>query len=104
MDTARDVIDDHQFGCLRGSSTVQALGGTGIHLWQKPSTFLAVALVCYYFDFSKAFDRVDHSLLLETYGNLGLLNVLVSAKTKGLTVLHSPNGQISMRESHTGQC
>ena len=76
MDTARGIIDDHQFGSLRGSSTIHALVEL-VHLWQKaldvPGRRVRVLLL----DFSEAFDRVDHSLLLEKFGNLGLPDFLV---------------------------
>ena len=99
MDTARDIIDDHQFGSLRGSSTIHALVEL-VHLWQKaldvPGRRVRVLLL----DFSKAFDRVDHSLLLEKFGNLGLPTSLyagsphscVSEDKRLNWVPHSPSG------------
>ena len=76
MDTARDIIDNHQFGPLCGSSTIHALVEL-VHLWQKALDVPGRRERVLLFDFSKAFDRVDHSLLLEMFGNLGLPNFLV---------------------------
>ena len=55
MDTTRDVIDDHQFGSPRGSSTLHALVEL-VHRWQEalddPGRHMHLLLL----DFSKAFD------------------------------------------------
>ena len=76
MDTARDIIDNHQFGSLRGSSTIHALVEL-VHLWQKALDVPGCCVRVLLLDFSKTFDRVDHSLLLEKFGNLGLPDFLV---------------------------
>ena len=76
MDTARDIIDDQKFSSLHGSSTIHALVEL-VHLWQKALDVPGRRVRGLLLDFSKAFDRVDHSLLLEKFGNLGLPDFLV---------------------------
>ena len=64
-------IDPHQFGGIRDSSTSHALVRL-IHEWlQAADTPKAVIRSCL-IDFSKAFDRIDHNILIH---KLGLLNV-----------------------------
>ena len=64
-------IDPHQFGGIRDSSTSHALVRL-IHEWlQAAETPKAVISSCR-IDFSKAFDRIDHNILIH---KLGLLNV-----------------------------
>ena len=64
MDAITEDIDPHQHGSVKGSSTVYALVKLVNH-WQQaldsPGNLLRVLLM----DFSKAFDRVDHSILLQ---------------------------------------
>ena len=76
MNTARDVIDDHQFTSLCGSSTIHVLVEL-VHLWQKALNIPGHHMHLLLLDFSKAFNWVDHSLLLEKFGNLGLSDFLV---------------------------
>ena len=65
-------IDPHQFGGIRDSSTSHALVRL-IHEWlQAAETPKAVIRSCL-IDFSKAFDRIYHNILIH---KLGLLNVL----------------------------
>ena len=64
-------IDPHQFGGIRDSSTSHALVRL-IHEWlQAAETPEAVIRSCL-IDFSKAFDRIDHNILIH---KLALLNV-----------------------------
>ena len=69
-------IDPHQFGSLPGSSTVHALVQL-VHLWHKaldtPGNMVRVVML----DFAKAFDRVDHTTVLNKFAQLGLPNFLV---------------------------
>ena len=64
-------IDPFQFGCVKKSSTTHALVHL-IHQWlaatESPKTVVRSCLI----DFSKAFDRIDHNILLH---KLQLLNV-----------------------------
>ena len=56
MDISMDQIDPQQYGSIKGTSTVHAL----------------VELVHNFVDFSKAFDRVDHHILMTKCASLGL--------------------------------
>ena len=83
MDFMEDSLDPHQFGSLKGSSTTHALVEL-VHQWQQaldtPGKMVRVLML----DFSKAFDRVDHTILLDKLANLGLPNFIVKWMTSFL--------------------
>jgi hypothetical protein len=63
-DSIKDKVDPNQFGGLKGSSTAQALITIIDYIAKatdKPKTYARI-LLC---DFSKAFDLVDHTILLQ---------------------------------------
>ena len=76
MEAAKDTIDKHQFGSMRGSSTVHALIEL-VHQWQQALDTPGRRVRLLFLDFSKAFDRVDHTLLLQKIANLGIPDFLV---------------------------
>ena len=66
-------IDPYQFGSVKRSSTSHALVNVHLlHYWlsalEEPNTFIWTCMI----DFSKAFDRIDHNILID---KLRLLNV-----------------------------
>ena len=71
MDITTDQIDPQQYGSIKGTSTVHALVEL-VHKWkyavETPGTVVRILLV----DFSKAFDRVDHHILMTKCASLGL--------------------------------
>ena len=73
MDITMDQIDPQQYGSIKGTSTVHALVEL-VHKWkyavETPGTIVRILLV----DFSKAFDRVDHHILMTKCASLGLPN------------------------------
>ena len=77
MDILLDVIDDHQYGSIPGSSTVLALVEL-IHMWlteaEKPNTVIRILLL----DFRKAFDRVDHKILLSKLASTDLPDFIIN--------------------------
>ncbi len=63
MDVIEDLIDTHQYGSAKGSSTLLALVEL-VHFWLaalEPNGNVVRILLL---DFRKAFDRVDHTILL----------------------------------------
>ena len=76
MDAITEDIDSHQYGSVKGSSTVCALVEL-VHHWQQaldsPGKLLRVLLL----DFSKAFDRVDHSILLQRLSSSGAPDLII---------------------------
>ena len=73
MDITVDQTDPQQYGSIKGTSTVHALVEL-VHKWklavETPGTIVRILLV----DFSKAFDRVDHHILMTKCASLGLPN------------------------------
>ena len=77
LQSVSDQIDPLQFGSLRGSSTTMAL----VYLLQKwyeacdrPGSSLRICLL----DFSKAFDRIDHNIVLDKLQRMDVHPVLVN--------------------------
>ncbi|KAI0218023.1 hypothetical protein LSAT2_030238 [Lamellibrachia satsuma] len=71
MDITMDQIDPQQYGSIKGTSTVHALVEL-VHKWKyavkTPGTIVQILFV----DFNKAFDRVDHHILMTKCASLGL--------------------------------
>ena len=69
--------DPFQFGCVKRSSTTHALVHL-VHSWladlETPNTIIRTCLI----DFSKAFDRVDHNILMYKLSILGVPPVLLN--------------------------
>ena len=76
MDLVADVLDPHQFGSLKGSSTVHALVEL-IHQWHTALDVPGKAVRVLLLDFRKAFDLVDHRILLQKLANTGIPNFLL---------------------------
>ena len=78
-----DILDPHQFGSLKNSSTVLTLVEL-LHNWlaalETPGKVVRILLL----DFRKAFDRVDHKILLTKLSNMGLPNCLTRWMTSFL--------------------
>ncbi len=71
MDIIKDFIDPHQYGSLRGCSTSDALI-TLLHNWLTGVDTRGKAIRILLLDFKKAFDLVDHKLLLSKMANCGI--------------------------------
>ena len=84
MELASDLIEPQQYGVVQGSSTVYALVEL-VHKWQQaldtPERMVRILLL----DFGKAFDRVDHKVLMSKMARLGLPNLLINWITSFLT-------------------
>lgn len=69
MDIGGELSDPQQYGSIKGSSTVHALVEL-VHKWQQalesPGRMVRVLLL----DFSKAFDRVDHTILMNKLASI----------------------------------
>ena len=70
-------IDPLQFGSLQGSSTSMALVHL-LHKWHEASDKLGTSLRICLLDFSKAFDRIDHNILLEKLQLMAVHPVLIN--------------------------
>ncbi len=77
MEIVEGLLDPHQFGSPKVSSTIISLAGL-IHNWltalEKPDMVVRVLML----DFRKAFDKVDHKILLSKLANTGVPDFLIS--------------------------
>ena len=83
MATIMEDLDPHQFGSIKGSSTVLALLEL-YHLWITALDTLGNAVRILLIDYRKAFDRVQHSILLSKLANTGLPNCIIKWMTSFL--------------------
>ena len=69
-------IDPQQFGCLKGTSTTYCLLDI-LHNWlnhlDNPGKYICVCFL----DFCKAFDRIDHNIVILKLINLGVRKALI---------------------------
>ena len=70
-------IDKSQFGSVRGSSTVLALIDL-LQNWYSQTDSKKQALQILLVDFAKAFDRINHVIILDKLVRLGVNSVLVN--------------------------
>ena len=71
MDTVTSHLDLKQFGSLKGSSTVDALTSMS-HCWYSNTDGNGKTVRVFLLDFSKAFDRINHKILIK---KMQLLNI-----------------------------
>ena len=72
----QDKISDSQYGGIHGSSTVLALLNL-IHKWYKAMDIPQRVIRIVFLDFRKAFDLIDHNVLLENMRTIGIRQSLI---------------------------
>ena len=73
-------IDSRQFGSLKGSSTTYCLLDL-IHNWLSELDNPGCYLRACFLDFSKAFDRIDHTIVIRKLIDLGCVAVSYHGST-----------------------
>ena len=76
IDDVQHKIDPQQFGCLKGTSTTFCLIDM-IDNWLKSLDTQSHYLRICFIDFSKAFDRIDHNILLLKFLSLGFRKSII---------------------------
>ena len=71
MDAIRPMLDQRQFGSLKGCSTVDALISM-FHCWFSDTDSGGETVRVFLLDFSKAFDRINHQILIKKMRLLGI--------------------------------
>ena len=75
LDKLEATFDPNQFNCLKKRSTTHALVSV-LHLWQS-TIDKGDSVRALFVDFSKAFDRVNHNILLYKLRSRGILGFLL---------------------------
>jgi hypothetical protein len=76
LDFVKDIMDPHQFETLPGCLTTHVLMEL-VHLWLAGLVAHGSVVRVLFLDFHKAFDKVNHCILLSKLANLGLPDILV---------------------------
>ena len=80
-------IDSRQFGSLKGSSTTYCLLDL-IHNWLPELDNRGCYLRACFLDFSKAFDRIDHTIIIRKIVDLGVCRSIIPWICSFLTDRH----------------
>ena len=94
--TKENVLSDNQFGFRKGHSTVHALHSSVGRIQSAMENRMHTVGI--FIDLSKAFDTLDHSIMLnklEHYGIRGIANNLISSYLKGRFQYTSFDGENS---------
>ena len=75
LDRVLPNLDTKQFGAIRGRSITHALVDM-LHMWHKALDQSEVARVTFV-DFSKAFDRVDHTVVINNLIELAIFGSVI---------------------------
>jgi hypothetical protein len=75
MDSIVDKLDTRQFGCLKGKSTTHELVDI-LHHWHE-ALDKEQSVRTLFIDYAKAFDHVDHSIVICKLRDFGVNNVLL---------------------------
>jgi hypothetical protein len=75
LERIEDKLDDHQYGALKGRSTTHALVDM-LHHWHS-AVDKGQSVRTVFIDFAKAFDHVDHNILVEKLLAFGLPDTIL---------------------------
>jgi len=75
IERIKDKLDDHQYGALKSRSTTHALVDM-LHHWHS-AVDKSQSVRAVFIDFAKAFDHVDHNILVEKLLAFGLPDIIV---------------------------
>ena len=77
-------VDPRQFGTVPGSSTTEALISM-THAWYSATDGNRASVRVILFDFKKAFDLIDHRILVRKLGTCNIPDAVISWITDFLT-------------------
>ena len=72
-----EVVDPNQFGNISGSSTVLALNSM-VHKWLQATDGNSATVRVFLFDYRKAFDLIDHSILVKKLKQIKVPNSITN--------------------------
>ena len=95
MEFLEEVLDSTQYGSRQGLSTVDAMADL-FHSWLLALEAPKSAIRILFLDFRKAFDLVDHNILMEKVVQLGLPDILIGWVA---SFLHGRQQRVKMSSS-----
>ena len=76
IDSIKEKIDERQFGSIKNTSTTHNLISLVHHLLSETDAAKS-AIIVFLLDFSKAFDRIDHSILLQKLSDMNVPSIII---------------------------
>ena len=94
----KDVVDPNQFGNISVSSTVLALISM-VDKWLEATDGNGATVQVFLFDYRKAFDLIDHSILITKFKQIKVPNSVINL---GYRLLSDRSQRVKLSEDQVG--